>query len=156
MSGAKKSEIKNVVHRSTFTVVLHEDTLKDDNMLPGRLVLTIKSTEDGKEKCMARYVLWEYRDRLKRMLVDYSQTLRPSWVRLLLALFMVQVFEVWTADVRQAYLQSIEQLLREVFINDPPSYFELSQAQSLQILPPLYGLCEARDLWHQTLSKHHR
>ena len=34
--------------------------------------------------------------------------------------------------------------------------FDLNPDQCLQLLKPLYGLCESGDIWHETLDKHHR
>lgn len=156
MSVAKKAEIKNLIDRGTFKTILREDITKDGNVLPGRFVLNIKSTEDGKEIYKAPYFVGGHRDKLKRMMVHSSQTLQASSIRLLLALAMAQGLDVWTAEVRQAYLQSSEPLLREVFIKDPVPEFELTPGQCLQLLLPLYGLCESGDLWHRTVDEHHR
>lgn len=50
MSAANKSEIKNILDRCTFKLVVRKDFPKDGNVLPGRFVLAIKSSEDRKEK----------------------------------------------------------------------------------------------------------
>ena len=46
--------------------------------------------------------------------------------------------------------------MREVFIKKPVPEFELDPNQSLQLLRPLYGLCESGDLWYKTLDDYHR
>ena len=46
--------------------------------------------------------------------------------------------------------------MRDIFIKDPVPEFELDASQCLQLLRPLYGLCESGDLWHATLDSHHR
>ena len=45
--------------------------------------------------------------------------------------------------------------MRDIFTNEPVSEFELSPDQFLQLLKPLYGLCESRDLWFRTLDVRH-
>jgi len=47
MDDAKRSEIRNLLQRGTFKVILREELPPDGNILPGRFVLAIKSTEDG-------------------------------------------------------------------------------------------------------------
>ena len=106
-------------------------------------------------KFKARYVIGGQRDKLKRFMVHSSQTLQPASVRLLLAMASMFGFHVWTADVRKAYLQSAEPLMREILIKDPVPEFELDDPQCLQLLRPLSGLCESGDLWHKTLEAHH-
>ena len=76
--------------------------------------------------------------------------------RLMLALASIFDFDVWTSDVRQAYLQPAEPLSRAIFINNPCPEFSLDRDQCLQLLKPLYELCESGDLWHATLDTHHR
>lgn len=89
-------------------------------------------------------------------MVHSTSTLQPSSIPLLLALAATHGFDIWTSDVRQAYLQSTDPLARDVFIARPVPEFELDPSQFLQILKPLYGLCESGDLWHETLDRHHR
>jgi len=156
MDDAKRSEIRNLLQRGTFKVILREELPPDGNILPGRFVLAIKSSEDGQVKYKAGYVIGGHRDKLKHMMVHSASTLQPQSVRLLLALASMLGFDVWTSDVKQAYLQSSEPLSREIFIGKPAPEFELDQTQCLKLLKPLYGLCESGDLWHATLDLHHR
>ena len=125
---------------------LHNRAIKDDKILPGRFVPDMKSIEDKNVKYKARYVIGGHRDRLKHMMVHSTSTLQPSSIQILLALETVHGFEIWTSDVRQAYIQSAEPLARDVFISKPVLELELDLSQYLQLLKPLYGLCEAGDL----------
>lgn len=156
MTDAKKAEIRNLLKRGTFKVILKEDIPPDGNVLPGRFVLTIKSTDDKEVKCKALYVIGGHRDRYKDFMVHTSSTLQLQSVRLLLALAAIHGFHVWTSDVRQAYLKAAEPIAREIFIRKPVGEFELEPSQCLQLLKPLYGLCESGDFWHDTLDKQHR
>lgn len=156
MSEVKRKEIRGPLDRGTFRVMLREDIPDDGNVLPGRFVLSIKSTDDGEVKWKARYVIGGHRDKLKIMMVHTSQNLQPSSVRLLLSLAEFHGFRTWTSDVTQAYLQSKEQLMRDFFVDHPVPEFELDPDQCLQLLKPFYGLCESGDLWHKTLDGHHK
>ena len=89
-------------------------------------------------------------------MVHSTSTLQPQSFRLLLALAAIFEFDIWTSDVRQAYLQSAEPLARDIFIRKLLAEFELDPSQCLKLLKPLCGLCESEDLWHKTLAKRHR
>ncbi len=95
-----------------------------------------------------------HRDNMKNSLVHGAQTLKASSARLLLALASELDFEVWSSDLKLAYLQSTEHLLRSVFIKNTAPEFELEPSECFELLRPLYGLIEAGDLWHITLHNH--
>ena len=154
MNDAKKREIRDLLRRGTFTAVIMDDIPPDANVIPGRFVLAIKSKLDGKIMFKARFVVGGHRDRLKEFMVHSSQTLQPQSIRILLALAVIFGFKIWTADVRQAYLQSAIKLQREVYVKTNASEFELKPNKCLKLLRPLYGLCESGDLWYETFSQH--
>ena len=137
-------------------MILKGELPPDGNIFPGRFVLAIKSTDDGKIKYKARYVIGGHRDKYKDFMVHSNSTLQPQSIRLLGALAAVIDFDIWTSDVRQAYLQSAGPLARDIFIRKPVQEFELDPSQCFNLLKTLYGLGESGDLWHQTLANHHR
>ena len=73
MQKAKLDEIRNLMKRGTFKVVLKEDIPDDANVLPGRFVLALKSDIDGKIIHKARFVIGGHRDKLKNFMVHSSQ-----------------------------------------------------------------------------------
>lgn len=156
MRDAKQQEIRNLFRRGTFQIVLKEEVPDDANILPGRFVMTIKSTVDGSIKHKARFVVGGHRDKLKQFMVHSSQTLQPQSIRLLLALATAFGFDIWTSDVTQAYLQSSLPLARDLFLNSNAPELQLTADQCLKLLKPLYGLCESGDLWFHTLARHHQ
>ena len=124
------------------------------NALTARFVLTIKSNADGQIKYKARYVIGGHRDVLKLYMVHGAKTLQASSARIIVALATMFGFQVWSSDVKLAYLQSTEPLMRRVFIKNPAPEFELQPDKCFELLRPLYGLSDADDLWHRTLHRH--
>eukprot|EP00171_Calliarthron_tuberculosum_P023324 IDg23324t1 len=94
MSEAKRKEIRGLLERGTFKVILKEDVPADANVLPGRLILAIKSTEDGQIKFKARYVIGGHRDKMKNLMVHSAITLQPSSIRLILAIAAIHGFGI--------------------------------------------------------------
>lgn len=55
--------------------------------------------------------------------------------------------------MRQAYLQSAENLERDIFVK-PCREFHLDADTLLKLLNPMYGLSESGDYWGGTFRKH--
>ena len=118
-------------------------------------MLAIKSTKDDQVTFNAQYVIGGHRGRMKALMVHSAATIKPQSIRLLHALAANHSLDIWSCDVRQAYLQSAKPLSREIFITKPVPEFELQPEQCLKLLKPLYGLCDSGDLWHKTVDEHH-
>ena len=156
MTDAKRKEIKGLLERGTFRIVLKEDIPKGANRLRARYVLSIKDSNTEKEVWKARYIIQGHRDLERDVLIRRSTTIQQKGIRLILAMAAIHGFKLWTTDVAQAYLQSQGQLSRESFIDNPADEFELDTNQALQLLRPLYGLSESGDHWYEELDRHHR
>ena len=50
MTKAKKEEIRNLLRRNKFKIILKKDVPPDGNILPGRFVFAVKSKIDGEIK----------------------------------------------------------------------------------------------------------
>ena len=59
-------------------------------------------------------------------------------------------FRLFSSDVIQSYIQSAEELNRDIFLN-PPKEFCLRPEQLIKLVKPLYGLTESGDYWGRTL-----
>jgi Reverse transcriptase (RNA-dependent DNA polymerase) len=145
------TELLSLIDRGTFRLVVKDDPVDKPNVVSSRFVLAIK-TKDGRHVLKARFVLGGHRDRDKNKLVHSSTTLKQSFVRLLLATAALMGFDVISADVIQAYLQSACDLTRKVFVK--PSCIDLDSDELLQIMKPLYGLADSGDYWAQTFVRH--
>ena len=153
MEQAKRAEVQELLKRGTFKVILRSELPNGANAITARFVLAIKSNADEKVKYKARYVMGGHRDKMKNFLVHGAQTFQPSSARLLLALSSIHGFDVWSTDVKLAYLRSSEPLTRRVFDKNTAPEFELEPEQCFELLRPLYGLSDAGELWHLTLHK---
>lgn len=86
-----------------------------------------------------------HKEKWKELMVHTTNTLIPQEMRLLLALAALMDFDIWPSDTTKAYLQASESLGRDVYLRNPGIEFELKHEECLQLLRPLYGLCDAGD-----------
>lgn len=135
-------------------MILLEELADGANALTVLFVLAIKPTTDGQIKYKARYVVRGHRGILKHYMVHGAQTLQASSGCFPIAIASIFGFKLWSSDVKLAYLPSTEPLCRRVFIKKPAPELELHPNECFELLKQLYGLCDAGDLWHQTLNKH--
>ena len=116
--------------------------------------LAVKSAIDGQIKFKTSYLVCGHHDKLKQFMVHGSQTLQAPSARLIVDLTELFGFDIWSSYVKLAYLQSTDPLRRRVFISNPAPEFELNPNEWFELPPPLYGLCHAVYLLHQSLNKH--
>jgi Reverse transcriptase (RNA-dependent DNA polymerase) len=147
MKAAKQKQIRGLLERGTFKIVLRNDIPKGANKLGGRYVLTIKDSGTDREIWKARYVIQGHWDQENEIMVRSSTNVQQRSLRIIFALASNFGFKIWTQDVTQAYLQSSGTLARKVFIEKPASELELCPNQALQLLKPLYGLADSGDFF---------
>ena len=87
-------EVRDLLQRGAFRVMLKEELPGGSNALTARFVLAIKSNADGAIKYKARYASGGHRDKLKHFMVHGAQTLQASSSWLLLALASTHSFPV--------------------------------------------------------------
>ena len=123
------------------------------NVLNGRFVLTIKDSGTKSEVWKARYVVQGHKDKMKRSFVHDTSNARQFSIKLLVGIAALFGFRLFSTDVTQAYLQSSEELSRDVYVKPSPE-FNLDSNQLLKLLQPLYGLADSGDYWGRTLKNH--
>ena len=126
MSEAKKKEIKGLLERTISKIIRREEIPKDANILLGGFVLAIKSTEDGQIKYKARFFMGGHRDKHKYLMAYNAATLQHQFVRPLLALANAHNFKILITDITQAYIQSTDPLLRDIYMTKATPEFELA------------------------------
>jgi Reverse transcriptase (RNA-dependent DNA polymerase) len=141
---AKQKEIQGLIECGTWKVVLRDEMPENPNIMGGRFVLTIKDSGTSKEIYKARYVVQGFRDKKKTSLVHDASTSKQQSTKLLIGLAAIFGYRIFSTDVTQAYLQSAEPLMRDVYIK-PSAEFELNANQVLKFLRPLYGLADSGD-----------
>ena len=150
---AKAKELEGLVQKGVNKVLCKEDIPEGANVLCGQFVLAIKDIGTEQEVYKARFVVKGHTDAEKNILVHNSTNLRQSSIRTLIAIAAVFGFSLWSKDVSQAYLQSAEKLMRDVYVR-PTKEFNLGADQLLKLLKPLYGLSDSGDYWHVTFANH--
>lgn len=152
---AKKKEIQGLVNKGTWKIIMKNEMSPNPNILGGRFVLAIKDGGTPKERWKARFVVQGHRDKMKRSLVHDSPNAKQQSTRLVVGLASVFGFRLFSTDVTQAYLQSADELMRDVYVK-PTKEFELGEDQILKLMKPLYGLADSGDYWGKTFSSHLR
>lgn len=145
--------MQGLKENGVFKTVCRGDIPRVANVLGGRFAHSIKNKDTKYDKYKARYIVQGHKDREKYKLVHTSTNLRQSSIRLITALTSVYDFEVWMQHVTQAYLQSADKLLRDIYIR-PPTDLCLLEILLLKLQKPLYGLGESGDYWEVTMTRH--
>ena len=156
---AKEREIYGLLGRKTFRAVHINNVPREASLLGCRFVLTLKGSGISEEKPRARYVVQEHKDAEKALLVHNLPTMQQRSIRVSVSLAAVKGFMIFSDDVSQAYLQSDEQLNREVYMKpkqvDMP-FFSITKDKLLKVLRPRYGICDSVDYWLSFIHRYIR
>ena len=101
-----QDEVRDLLRRGTFKVILKEEIPDGANELTARYMFAIKSKVSQEIKFKACYVLKEHPDMLKHYLHHNAYMLQAQVARLLGTLLAILGFRVWSKDIKLAYLQS--------------------------------------------------
>ncbi len=153
---AIRKEIKGLVGKNTWRIVLQEE-FPDDDPLNGRFVLAIKDEGTDKEIWKARFVVLGHKDKLKKLMVHDINVSKQYTIKLIIALAAIFGFRIFSTDVIQSYLQSLEKLSRNVLVKPTKEIVKelnLKPNELLLLLKPLYGLTESGDCWGRSFKYH--
>lgn len=99
MLKATLEKFGGLLYHGTFQSMIKEDILPDAKILPCSFVFSIKSTEDGTTKFEAHLNFDGHRDRIKKLMVKFSEALHPIYISYILSLTDINELDVWTSDV---------------------------------------------------------
>lgn len=150
-------EVGGLRDRGTFQVVKLVDLPKGANIISGRFVYTLKQVGTPDEFPKARFVAQGHRDKAKDFVVHNLAVLRQRSTRMLVSTSAILNFRLYLHDITQAYLQSQEGFTRDLYLRpraEDRHLFDLAEDEVLLLVLPLYGICDAGDYWHVTLTSH--
>ena len=104
MKKAKYTELRDLINRDTFRVVLSTELPDDANLKTARHVLATKTYDDKEERYKARYVAGGHMDIMKDYLGLGAQAIQCVSVRIILVVAKIKGFCIWVVDVKLAYL----------------------------------------------------
>lgn len=154
---AAVKEADGLQERGTFKKVRECEVPKGANIVGGRMVYTVKNVGTADEAPKARYVAQGNRDQAKLFVVHNLATLRQRSTRILVSTAANLGLRLFADDITQAYLQSEDRYTRQIYLRPRPAdrhLFDLDEGEILLLLRPLYGMCDAGDYWHATLTGH--
>lgn len=129
----KQKELKVLWDRGKFKFVRKMEVTNNANVLGRIFVLSIKDEGTKREVFKSIFVVQGYRNKMKTPLVHESANARYHYVRLLVGLASIFCFRLFTTDLTQAYLQSNEKLLLDVYIK-PTNEFEFAPNKLLKLV----------------------
>ena len=156
---AKKREVEGLERRGVWKKVFKNSLPPRPNMLGGRVVLTLKKAGTSSETPKARFVAQGFSDRNKDFIIHNVTSLRQSSVRIIVSFAASNGYRIFSHDVTQEYIQSDENLTRELYLQPKPTdsaLFSLGTEEILKLLKPIYGMTDAGDYWNVTVDRHAR
>lgn len=134
-----------------------EDLPRDVSILGGRFVLTSEEYRLHNETPKARYVAQSNLNKDKEFLGHNTTNLRQEPIRVILSFTAVKKCRVSSHDTKQAYLQSDEELNRQIYVapkRKDTDFFMIFADEVLELNKPLYKNGDGGDFWEATVNRH--
>jgi Reverse transcriptase (RNA-dependent DNA polymerase) len=112
--------------------------------------LVVKNSETAQPVCKARLVISGHMDAEKGRILSEAPTVSQMSIRTLISLSVVNVWPIWSRDIRQAFLQSESLLSRTVYMRPQRQLQASYKGQLMRLKKPLYGIVEAPSYWYDT------
>lgn len=109
-------EVYGLLGRGTMKVVKKQSLPEGANIVGGRFVHTLKHVGSPNEQPKSRYVAHGHKDRDKRFVVHNLSTLRQRSTKVVVSTSAVLGYRLFAHDVNQSYLQSMEKMTRDVYL----------------------------------------
>lgn len=134
-------------------MVLQSEAPEHADILKGKFVSAIEDEGTDNEMWKYRFVPQGHCDAMKKSLVPDMSVAKQHTTKMLPGLEDAFDFRNCSSDVTQAYVQSSEELQKDIFI-DSPKELNLGPGQLVKLLKPLYGPLESVDYCRRTFRSH--
>ncbi len=142
-------ELKDLEDSGCFEIVDAKEATRH-RIYRHSFVDTVK--HDGRRK--SRLCVAAFNDK-DHGLFTAAPTVKRISIRLMLSICASFKYQLYTRDVKQAFIQSKTKLRRPVYMRAPPE-MALPKHQLLKVVRSLYGMPEAPMHWFKTYGDHHR
>ncbi len=154
---SSRAEIQGLLDRGAYVVVKESDVPPAATTLRSRVIHSIKKDSEGNEKFKTRLVIQGQLDPEEGRVVNEAPAILRSSTRIILSLASTLGFKVCSRDVKQAFIQSEDLLLRKLYMKPPKRPNLLAMINQppglLQAVNTLYGLSESPGYWWQTFKR---
>lgn len=147
---AISDEMNGLFEQKTFKKVLKENIPEGANVLRSRFVFAIKDVGTPSERKKARLVAMGHTDKMKRLVLSDAPTLMRYALRILISVAVMYDLELYSRDVKQAYLQSETPMQRDIYIYPPRGQRKDEEKYLYLLQKPLYGITESGSYWVDT------
>lgn len=150
---AREKELEVLWNCETSQLVNANEVPSYANTLRGRFVLALRHEGTAKETWNARFFVQGFRDKFKTFVVHDNSNAQPHSITILTGTAAIFGFRIFSTHVTEAYLQSNDDLVRDVYIK-PAAELGISSVKMLKLLKPLYDLADSEYYCGKTLKNH--